>query len=321
MHLTSREFSAACAALLMTALPAAADYPERPIRLLTPIAPGGGLDVIARFIAPPLTQALGVPVVVDNRPGASGAIAMDVTANAAPDGYTIAIFSVNQILFSALNKTNHDMFRDFAPVSQISAAPYVLAIYPKMPVNSVKELIAYAKANPEKVTYASSGIGTLQQLAAEALAARESVKLVHIPYKGVGAAFPDMIAGRTHMTISSASALAGLLRSKFLRPLAVTTTQRIALLPEVPTMAEAGVPNFIVTQWHGILAPARTPQPIVNRLYKEIAASVKRPDVNSLLAADGTEGVGSPPKEFAAHMKSERDRWLKVIKDAGINMQ
>jgi tripartite-type tricarboxylate transporter receptor subunit TctC len=322
MQTRPREFAAACTALLLAAGAAIADeYPSRPIRLLTPIAPGGGLDVIARFIAPPLTEALGTPVVVDNRPGASGAIAMDLTAHAAPDGHTIAIFSVNQIIFSALNKTNYDMYRDFAPVSQISAAPYVMAIYPKLPVNSVKELIAYAKANPEKVTYATSGIGTLQQLATEALGAREGVKFVHIPYKGVGAAFPDMIAGRTHMTISSASALAGLLRSKFLKPLAVTTTKRIAMLPEVPTMAEAGVPDFVVTQWHGILAPAKTPQSIVARLHKEIAAAVKRPDVNAQLAADGTEGIGSSPKDFASHMKSERDRWLKAIKDSGISMQ
>jgi tripartite-type tricarboxylate transporter receptor subunit TctC len=299
----------------------AQDYPTRPIRLLTPIAPGGGLDVIARIIAPPLTESLGKPVVVDNRPGASGAIAMDITAHSAPDGYTLAIFSVNQIIYSELNKSNFDMFRDFAPVSQISAAPYLLAVYPQLPANSVSELIAYAKANPDRITYASSGIGTLQQLATELLAARAGIKLVHVPYKGVGAAFPDMIAGRTHMTISSAAALAGLLRSKLLRAVAVTTTRRIALLPEVPTMAEAGMPDFVVTQWHGILAQAHTPATIVARLYRDIAAAVKRPDVVGHLATDGTEPVGSSPQQFTAFMKSERDKWLLAIKQAGISMQ
>ena len=308
-------------ALTLATAALAQDYPTRPIRLLTPIAPGGGLDVIARIIAPPLTDSLGKPVVVDNRPGASGAIAMDITAHSAPDGYTLAIFSVNQIIYSELNKSNFDMFRDFAPVSQVSAAPYVMAVNPQLPANTVKEFIAYAKANPNKITYASSGIGTLQQLATELLSAKVGIKLVHVPYKGVGAAFPDMIAGRTHMTSSSAAALAGLLRNKMLRALAVTTEQRIALLPEVPTMTEAGLPGFVVTQWHGILAPARTPAPIVNRLYKDIAAAVKRSDVIAHLATDGTEAVGSTPQQFSAHMKSEREKWIQAIKQAGINMQ
>ncbi len=306
---------------LITTASLAQGYPTRPIRLLTPIAPGGGLDVIARIIAPPLTDSLGKPVVVDNRPGASGAIAMDITAHSAPDGYTIAIISVNQIIYSELNKSNFDMFRDFAPVTQVSAAPYLMVVTPQLPANSVKEFIAYAKANPDKITYASSGIGTLQQLATELLSARVGIKLVHVPYKGVGAAFPDMIAGRTHMTISSASALAGLLRNKMLRALAVTTEQRIALLPDVPTMAEAGLPGFVVTQWHGVLAPARTPASIVNRLYKDIAATLKRPDVITHLATDGTEAVGSTPQQFSAHMKAEREKWLQAIKQAGINMQ
>jgi len=320
MQMKQATLLATFALTAITAAPAQ-DYPTRPIRLLTPIAPGGGLDVIARIIAPPLTDSLGKPVVVDNRPGASGAIAMDITAHSAPDGYTLAIFSVNQIIYSELNKSNFDMFRDFAPVTQVSAAPYVMAVTSQLPANSVKELIAYAKANPDKITYASSGIGTLQQLATELLSARVGIKLVHVPYKGVGAAFPDMIAGRTHMTISSASALAGLLRNKMLRALAVTTEQRIALLPDVPTMAESGLPGFVVTQWHGILAPARTPASIVNRLYKDIAAALKRPDVIAHLATDGTEPVGSTPQQFSAHMKAERAKWIQAIKQAGINMQ
>jgi len=321
MQFTSRGLAAALTLILTAGAAFAQDYPLRPIRLLTPIAPGGGLDVIARMIAPALSENLGKSVVVDNRPGASGAIAMEIAAHAAPDGYTLAIFSVSQIIYAEMNKTSYDMFRDFAPVSQVAAAPYVMAVYPQLPANSVSELIAYAKANPDKLTYASSGIATLQQLATELFASTVGIKLIHIPYKGIGAAFPDMIAGRTSMTISSMASLAGLLRANRLRPLAVTTTQRTAMLPEVPTMTEAGIPGFVVTQWHGIIAPAGTPRAIVDRLYQGISKSLQHPDVIARIAADGTEGVGSTPQQFAAHMKAERAKWIQAIKQAGINLQ
>jgi tripartite-type tricarboxylate transporter receptor subunit TctC len=299
----------------------AQSYPARPIRVLTPNAPGGGLDVIARMIAPALTDNLGRAVVVDNRPGASGAIAMEIAAHAAPDGYTLAIFSVSQVIYAELNKANYAMFRDFAPVSQVAASPYVLAVSAQLPANSVSEFIAYAKANPDKLGYATSGVATLQQLATELFASTVGIKLVHVPYKGVGAAFPDLIAGRTPLTISSVASLAGLLRSKLLRPLAVTTTQRTAMLPEVPTMIEAGIPGFVVTQWHGIVAPAGTPHAIIDRLHQGIARSLQQPEVAARLAADGTEAVGSSPQQFAAHMKSEREKWTAAIKQAGITMQ
>jgi tripartite-type tricarboxylate transporter receptor subunit TctC len=308
--------------LALSALNAVAqDYPARPIRLLTPVVPGGGLDFIARLVAPSLTDGLGKSVVVDNRPGASGAIAMEITARAAPDGYTLAIFSVSQVIYAEMNKTNYDMFRDFAPVSQVAAAPYVMAASPQMPVTTVAELIAYAKANPGKVTYASAGVATLQQLAAELFASTAGLKLIHVPYKGVAAAFSDLIAGRTHMTISSMAALAGLLRSKHLRALAVTTAQRTTMLPEVPTMSEAGIPNFVVTQWHGIVAPAGTPRAAIDRLYQGIARGLQQPVVAARLAADGTEAVGSSPQQFAAHMKAEREKWTAAIRQAGITMQ
>ena len=313
----------ACALLfsLLTGSSPAQNYPTRPIRLLTPVVPGGGLDFIARLLVPSLSETLGKSVVVDNRPGASGAIALETTARAAPDGYTIAIFSVSQVIYPELNKTSFDMFRDFAPVTQVAAAPYVLVVYPQLPANNVSELIQYAKANPGKLTYASSGVATLQQLAAELFASTVGIKLIHIPYKGIGAAYPDMIAGRTHMTISSVAALSGVLRSNLLKALAVTTPQRTSTLPDVPTMIEAGIPGFIVTQWHGIVAPAGTPKPIVERLYQAIAKSLKQPDVSTRLSADGTDAVGSSPEQFAAHMKAERAKWTQAIKQARITMQ
>lgn len=315
-------FSGLCA-LLLSAFSAAAhaqSYPSRPIRMLCPIAAGGGLDVIARAIAPGLSENLKTSVVVDNRPGASGAIAMEVTAHAAPDGYTLVIMSVTAVIYPELNKAPYDVARDFSPVTQVSASPYVLAVHPSLP-GSLTDFLSYAKANPGKLTYGSSGIASLQQLSTELMSSMTGIKLVHVPYKGIGAAFPDLIAGRTHLTISSTASLAGLFRSKYLRPLAVTTTQRTPMLPEVPTMAEAGLPGFVVTQWHGILAPAGTPKAIVDRVQQGVASTLKNPDVLARLAADGTDPVGSMPVPFAAHMKAERAKWVKAIKDSAITIQ
>ena len=299
---------------------AAQNYPSRPVRMLCPILPGGGLDVIARAIAPGLSENLKTSVVVDNRPGASGAIAMEVTANAARDGYTFVIMSVTAVIYPELNKTPYNVVRDFAPVTQVSASPYVLAVHPSLP-GTLADFISHAKANPGKFTYGSSGIASLQQLSAELFSSMTGIKLVHIPYKGIGAAFPDLIAGRTHLTFSSTASLAGLFRAKYLRPLAVTTAQRTPMLPEVPTMAEAGLPGFVVTQWHGLLAPAGTPRAITERVQQGVAAVLKQPDVLARLAADGTDAVGSTPAKFAAHMNAERAKWIKAIKDAGITIQ
>ena len=288
--------------------------------MLCPILPGGGLDVIARAIAPGLSENLKTSVVVDNRPGASGAIAMEVTANAARDGYTFVIMSVTAVIYPELNKTPYNVVRDFAPVTQVSASPYVLAVHPSLP-GTLADFISHAKANPGKFTYGSSGIASLQQLSAELFSSMTGIKLVHIPYKGIGAAFPDLIAGRTHLTFSSTASLAGLFRAKYLRPLAVTTAQRTPMLPEVPTMAEAGLPGFVVTQWHGLLAPAGTPRAITERVQQGVAAVLKQPDVLARLAADGTDAVGSTPAQFATHMNAERAKWIKAIKDAGITIQ
>ncbi len=321
MQFTQWRFATALMLVALAGSAAAQSYPARPIRLLCPIAPGGGLDVIARSIAPPLSENLKASVVVDNRPGASGAIAMETTAHAAPDGYTLVIMSVTALIYPALNKTPYDLTRDFAPVTQISASPYVLSVHPSLPAATVAEFVAYAKANPGKLTYASSGIASLQQLATELFSSMTGIKLVHVPYKGVGNAFPDLIAGRTQLTISSTASLAQLFRSKYLRPIAVTTEKRTALLPEVPTMIEAGVPGFVVTQWHGLLAPAGTPKAIVERVQQGVATILKAPDVLARLSADGTDAVGSTPAQFAAHMKTERAKWVKAIKDAGITIQ
>ncbi len=293
-------------------------YPARPIRLLVPSAPGSGLDVIARTVTPSMTESMGRSIVIDNRTGASGAIALETTARAVPDGYTIMIFSVSQIINAELSKASYDMFRDFAPISQLTASPYVLTVHPNLPPKTVSELIAYAKTRPGELNYASSGVGTLQQLALELLSGIVGIKLTHIPYKGVGQSFPDLLSGRTQLTMSSAASMANLIRSKGVRAIAVTSEKRSPMLPDVPTMTEAGVPGFVVTQWHGLLAPSKTPAVIIDRLHAEAAKALKQPEVLSRLAADGTDAVGSSPQQFAAYMRSERATWVKVIKQTGI---
>ena len=321
MPLSARGPAVLALFILATASAFAQTYPSRPVRLLVPTVPGGGLDIVARLVATPLTESLGKAVVVDNRPGASGAIALETTARATPDGHTIVTISVSQILHAELNKTPYDIFRDFAPVSQTASAPYVLTVHTSVPAKSVGEFVSYAKANPGTLNYASSGIATLQQLATELFASIVGVKLVHVPYKGVGQAFPDLLSGRTQMTMSSVSAMANLIRSKGIRAIAVTSAQRTAMLPEVPTMIEAGIPGFVVTQWHGILAPAGTPRPVIERLQRDIAKGLQQPDVVAKLTADGTDAVGSSPQQFAAHMKSERAKWQKVIRQLGLKAQ
>jgi tripartite-type tricarboxylate transporter receptor subunit TctC len=293
-------------------------YPTKPIRMLVASGPGGGLDFVARLVGPKVGEQLGQTVVVDNRAGASGSIAAELAANAAPDGYTLILISASLVVYGIVNKTRYDLFRDFAPVSQVAAAPYMLTVYPELPVKSVKELVAYAKANPGKLNYASTGNASLAHLATELFAISTGVSLVHVPYKGVGSALPDMVSGRIHMSFLSAGSVFSHVRAQRLRALAIATATRAKVAPELPTMIEAGVPGFTVTQWHGLLAPRATPGAVIERLYREIAKAVQHPEVASRLALDGTEGIGSSPAEFAAHLASERDKWAKVVKIADI---
>jgi len=296
----------------------AQNFPTRPLRIIVPTAPGGGLDFVARLVGPKLTESMGQTVVVDNRPGASGVIGLELTARATPDGYNLMIISATHVIYSAINKTKFDLFRDFAPISQLTAANYVLVVTPTLAPQSVRELIAYAKANPGKLNYASSGIGSLQHLATEYLGAIEGVQFTHVPYKGVGAAIPDLVSGRIQMTMSSITSMNPHIRAKRLRPLAVTGTERSPVLPGVPTMIESGVKNFVVTQWIGMIGPAGTPRPVIERLYQEFSKALKQPDVATRLARDGTAAIGSSPKAFAAFMHEESAKWLKVAKQAGI---
>ena len=299
----------------------AAAWPARPIRMTVASGAGGGLDLVARTVAAPLSETLGQNLVVDNRAGASGSIAAELTAQSAPDGYTLMVLSASLVVYGVVNKTAYDLFRDFDPVSQIAASPYMLTVYPGLPAQSIKEFIAYAKANPGKLNFASTGPASLAHLAGELFAMKTGTQLVHIPYKGVGAALPDMLSGRTQMSFLSGGSVMGQIRTQKLKALAIASATRSKLMPELPTMIEAGVPGFVVTQWHGLLAPRGTPRPIVDRLHADIVKAVKRPEVSQRLALDGTEPIGSSPKEFGAFLKSERDQWAEVAKAANVQTQ
>lgn len=293
-------------------------YPTKPIRVIVASGAGGGLDFVARLVGPKLGENLGQNVVVDNRAGASGSIAAELSAQAAPDGYTLILLSASLVVYGAVNKTRYDLFRDFAPVSQVAAAPYLLTVTPSLPVKSVKDLVAHAKASPSKLNYASTGSASLAHLATEWFSIITGAPLVHVPYKGVGAALPDMLSGQIHLSLLSLASVYGHVRANRLRALAIATRSRAKVAPEIPTMIEAGVPGYAVTQWHGLLAPRGTPETIIDRLQGEIVKALQHPDVATRLAADGTEAVGSTPAQFAAHLKFEHDTWSKVAKQTGI---
>jgi len=283
-----------------------------------PFVPGGGLDITARLIAPGMAQSLGKQVVIDNRPGAGGAIGLEMAARATPDGHTFVMISASHVIQAVLGMGNFDFFRDLAPVSEVIATPYVFVAYPALPARSIKELVAYAKANPGKLNYGSAGNGTLQHLSMELFLQAMNIQALQVPYKGVAAALPDLFSGRTHIMMSSLSALSPQVRAKTLMALAITTRERNPALPDLPTMIESGVPGYEVTQWQGVLITAGTPAAITARLHRDIARSVKQPDVATHLANDGSTTVASTPADFKIALDVERKKWSSVINRAGI---
>jgi tripartite-type tricarboxylate transporter receptor subunit TctC len=295
-------------------------WPNKPIRMTVSSGAGGGLDFVSRLVAVPLTEALGQSVVVDNRAGASGSIAAEVTAHSAPDGYTVMMLSASLVVYGIVAKTPYDLYRDFDAVSQVAGGPYILTVHPSLPVKTVADLVAYAKANPSKLNFASTGNASLAHLAGELFAQSTGTKMVHVPYKGVGAALTDLLSGQVQLSFLSGGSIYNQVRSGKLRALAIASNKRAKVAPDMPTMIEAGVAGFAVTQWHGLLAPRGTPKPIIERLYREIVKAVQRPDVASRLEQDGTDGVASSPQEFAAFLRAERDRWTAVIKSANIRI-
>jgi tripartite-type tricarboxylate transporter receptor subunit TctC len=298
---------------------AAVGFPNRPIRLVLLVAPGGGSDAVARTIAPRLTENLGQQVLVDNRPGAGGIIGSDIVAKANPDGYTIMFATVRHAVNPSMyNKLPYDTIKDFEPVTMAAMFGSVLVVNPKAPINSVSELIALAKQKPGELTFASSGSGGGPHLIGEFFALNTGIKLTHIPYKGGGPAITDLIAGNVTMSFATMTSALAFIRSGRLRALAVVSKERSGQLPEVPTMAEAGVPNIVVRDWLGVLAPRGTPKPIIDKLAAEFGRVLKDPNNRERFAALGVEIVASTPNDLREVIESDIPRWAKVVKAANI---
>ena len=293
-------------------------FPTRPVRIIVPLSPGGGMDAIARGLSLKLGDAFTQTVVVDNRPGAGSHIALEILHAAAPDGHTLMMASLTPIIHPLLYKSRFDIQRDFAPVSQVTAQGYVLTVHPSIPAKSVLELVQYLKANPGKLNFSSSGIGSPIHLSGELFQIATGTKMIHVPYKGMGAAYTDMVGGRIQVGFPTIVSSAVHLQAGRLRALAVTTPKRVAAVPDIPTFAEAGVKGVVVVNWYGLLAPRNTPKPIIDRLAKETHTAMHSAEVIKRLAAEGSDPVGSSPAEFGAHLRAEHEKWSRVIKQAGI---
>ena len=304
--------------LCVLALPAHAAYPEKPVRMIVPLAAGGGMDTTARSIATPLTERLAQTVVVDNRPGGGGNVGVDIMREAPADGHTLFMGSATFVIHPLLYKARYVPTRDFTAITQVTRQPYVLIVHPSVPAKAVKELVAYTKANPNKINYASSGQGSLIHLASELFKVRTGADMTHIPYKGMGAAYTDMLSGRIQASFPSIISVLPHLRTGKLRALAVSSAQRAATLPDIPSVQEAGVRDFDVSNWYGLFAPVGTPRPVIDRIHREVAVILKTADMQKRMAADGSDAVGSTPAEFAAHVKAESARWAEVIKKSNI---
>ena len=312
---------AACARVLAQADPTA-DFPSRPIRLIVPFAPGGGTDIVARTIGQKLTEAWKQPVVVENRAGGNGTIGANAVAKSPPDGYTLSMITSSHSVNVSLQGSKHpyDLLKDFAAVSQVTRQPYVLVANPRLP-KSVEELIALARSSPGKLTYGSSGIGGTSHLAGALFCSLAEIDMTHVPYRGGEPAMTDVVAGQIDMLFSTLLQSHGLIQAGKLRSLAVTTATRSPALPQVPTMQEGGVPGYVVNPWYGVVAPGATPPAIVHKLSREIARIVRLPDVIQKMATDGSEPVGNTPEQFAAHIKSEVEKWRDLIRKTGIRTE
>jgi tripartite-type tricarboxylate transporter receptor subunit TctC len=302
------------------AQPDAKDFPSKPVRFIVPFAPGAGTDTTARTLAQQLSDMWGQQVVADNRTGAAGAIGVDLTAKAVPDGYTIVLISASHSVNSAVNdKLPYDLLKDLQPISQASSLFYVVYLNPKaLPVSSIKELIAHARANPGKLNFGSSGTAGLQHFAGELFAHQAGIKIVHVPYKGTAAVIPAMLAGDVQLGFGTLFGVRPHLPSGRLKALAVTTSKRTPAAPDLPTVSEAGLPGYEVDQWYGVLTGAKVPAPIVKKLNAGINEALKSPEVVKRFAADGSTPKGSTPQEFHAHIKSEIGKWRKLVKAAGL---
>ena len=296
-------------------------YPIKPIRLLVGFAPGGGSDFIARTTAPRLSEALGQPVVVENRTGASGVIATELGIKASPDGHTLTVIVSNFASYPSLYKLSFDAVQDVQPIIQLTQGPFLVAVHPSLPVKTTRDLIALAKKNPGDLNYASTGAGALSHLGVEHFGMMAGVKMTHIPYKGTGPALIDTIAGNTTVIFGSILPTLPHVRSGRLRGIAVTTAQRVGAEPNIPTVGESGLPGFEVNNWNGVIAPRGTPRTVVDRLNGEFGKILNNRAVMDRLQSDGSAAAGGTPEDFAARLSKEMALWSKVIAKAGIKVE
>jgi tripartite-type tricarboxylate transporter receptor subunit TctC len=322
MTVALRAFVALICALPAYAAAAAADgFPSRPLRLVVPWPPGGSVDPFARLLAKKLPELMGQQVVVDYRPGASGNVGMELAARATPDGYTVVINSLPVVVNPSLFKLPYDVTRDLVPVSLLADSPFVLVVHPSVAVTSVKELIALAKAKPGRLHYSSAGSGTNLHVAAELFKNLTGVNLVHIPYKGGGPALASLLGNEAQLSFLGIMIVQAQQSGGRLRPIAVTSTKRSPVLPELPTIVESGVPGYEFSAWYAVLAPAGTPKPIVSAWNAAIVKALRSPEMADRIAREGAEVIASSPEAFGAFMRTEIAKWAKVVKDNGLKVE
>jgi tripartite-type tricarboxylate transporter receptor subunit TctC len=320
----NKYFGACAIALIMAASGASAQttYPNRVVRIVVPSSPGGGADIVARIVAPKLTERLGQQVVVENRAGAGTMIGGEVVARSAADGYTllmaISTLATNPAIY---RKVPYNALTDFAPITLALSAPNILVVHPSLPVKNVKELVWFSQARPGELNFGSAGTGTNPHLSMELLLNLTGMKMVHIPYKGSAPAMIDIVGGQ--VAVMTATMLTGIphVRSGRLRALGVTSARRTAVAPDVPTIAESGVPGYEAVQWYGVLAPAQTPKEIVTRLHRDLASILHTAEIKERFAADGGDPGGNTPEEFGRYIRAETEKWAKVVKAAGIKQE
>lgn len=296
-------------------------YPTKPVRVIISTSPSGGTDYAARMFGQKLSEMWGQSVVLDNRPGATGMIGLDVVAHANPDGYTLLVMNVGHLITAALSeKLNFDVMKDFTPVSIVATTPVLLVVHPSVNARTIQELIALAKSQPGKLLYASGGPGGVQHVATELLKQEAKIDLVHVPYKGTGPSLIDLLSGEVHLTLTSVPSVVGHVNSGKLRALALTGNSRLVALPNVPTFREAALPGVAVEIWYGLLAPSRTPAWIVDRIAGSVARVAGMSDMKEKMSRGGADPVGNTPAQFAAYFKAEREKWLKVARHANIKL-
>jgi len=317
-----RAFCFGVAALICSIPALAADYPAKPVTLVLAFPPGGPADILGRTIGKKSGELLGQTFVIDNRPGAGGNIAAEFVARAAPDGYTLLLGDQSSLVANAslYKKLNYDASKDFAPITFIGTQANILVVNPSVPARTVSELIALAKANPGKLNFASGGYGVASHLSGELFKSRAGINVVHVAYKGTGPATQDLVAGHVQMSFPASTSVVGHIRSGAVRALAVTTAKRTAILPDIPTIAESGLPGFDLATWHGIVAPAGTPKEILATLERTIVAALHDPAVRDALTKIGEDVVAGSQEEFAAFIKSETPKWRAIVKMSGAQL-